>query len=177
MSKLHCQTNVTVKNNWPWQPEVGDFVNSQCQNYSVNEPKRQNPNLTLTVVGSSLCFSNSHVMLGRAMTMRTQLSSRSRSRSTCLTTFLSFCSCFSVSRTCFLTVPLFVLISMQFTCSHISKQLLLLNPFTAMMSIKTINKSAKFETLKPSCLFFFFFSPLHVTGFSSKRIALKADVL
>ena len=48
-----------------------------------------------------------------------------------------------------------------------------INPFIAMMAHENDPKSAKlFETLKPFC-----FSHLHVKGFSSKSIALKADVL
>jgi len=42
--------------------------------------------------------------------------------------------------------------------------------------LKTTNKSAKFETLNGFCLLLSV-SHCHVKGFSSKRIALKADVI
>ena len=48
------------------------------------------------------------------------------------------------------------------------------NPFTAMMSLKPTNKSAKFETLKA---FMSSFSHWHVKGLSSQRTALKVDVI
>ena len=51
--------------------------------------------------------------------------------------------------------------------------LIAFNLFTAMMSLKTTNKSAKFEIFKP----FLFFSHWHVKGFLSKRVARKVDVL
>ena len=40
--------------------------------------------------------------------------------------------------------------------------------------LKTTNKSATFETFKPYC---FLFLHWHVKGFSSKRIALRLDVI
>ena len=49
-----------------------------------------------------------------------------------------------------------------------------LNPFTVMMSFETTIRSAKFETIFYPL---FPFSHWYVEGFSSKRIALKVDVI
>ena len=58
-----------------------------------------------------------------------------------------------------------------------------LTPSLPWCHFKTTNKCAKFETFKLFCLSFFFFlggggrGHWHVKGFSSKRIALKVDVI
>ena len=58
------------------------------------------------------------------------------------------------------------------SCSWVLVQVL--TPSLPSSHLKSTNKSAKFETKR---LFVFFFLYWHVEGFSSKRIALKVDVV